>query len=251
MSAPRQNEDRQRWLRGEPPGDGADDFARQAARGREELGSEAEAQELLGELDSLFEERFAGTRAQEGAAAGAKSVAKVRSLRQYYAIAASLLLLVATGYWWATRQPVFDAEATYAAAFSPYANELSGRTMGEVDPADTLAPTLRAALLAYDRREYATAADSFAVQLIQAPAAAPTLYYGISLLAAGRTADARKVLAPLRTDANYGDPARWYHALALVRQPDLTAARDALNAIATDETSRFRTQAANLLTTLP
>ncbi|MEL7162763.1 MAG: hypothetical protein AAFN92_18540 [Bacteroidota bacterium] len=247
MSAPRQNEDRQRWLRGEAPRGEADDFARQAARGREELGSEEEARELLGEIDGLLEERFSDT----GAHAGAKSVGKVRSLRRYYAIAAALLLLLAVGYWWTTRQPAFDAETVYASAFSPYANELNGRTMGEADPADTLAPTLRAALLAYDRRDYAQAADSFAVHLNQAPASGPELYYGISLLAAGRTTAARDVLAPLRTDPDYGDPARWYHALALVRQPDLTAARAALTAISRDTRSRFRTRATDLLTTLP
>ncbi|MEM9261399.1 MAG: hypothetical protein AAGA62_17295, partial [Bacteroidota bacterium] len=188
MSEPA-DDDRRDWIRNQKPGTEADEFARMAARGREELGSETEAQELLSELDNMLAKRFATPSDETGAAAGAKKVvpkqrkASVRSLRPWYAAAAAILLLLTVGYWWTTRTPAFNSESAYAKAFSPYANELSARSMGTPATVDSMNTTLSAALLAYDRRDFSTAADSFAVYLRLAPATAPKLYYGISLLA--------------------------------------------------------------------
>lgn len=255
MSEP-SSDDRRDWIRNQKPGEEADDFARMAARGREELGSEEEAHDLLNELDGLLAQRFGATENKAGADAGAKEMgskqggAKVRSLRTWYAAAATILLLLAAGYWWTMRSPDFNAETAYAEAFSPYANELSGRSMGNTTPIDTMDATLAAALLAYDRRDYGTAADSFAVYLRPAPAAAPSLYYGISLLADEQPNAALNILSELQSDPNYGDPARWYAALAQLRKGDVTAARSSLAAIANNNNSLFQTKAQTLLNTL-
>ncbi|MEM1358541.1 MAG: hypothetical protein AAGF89_10090 [Bacteroidota bacterium] len=256
MSEPAGN-DRRDWIRNKKPGAGADEFARMAARGREELGSEGEASELLSELDGMLAKRFGPQANETGATAGAEKVAKqqtpakVSSLRPWYAAAAAILLLLAAGYWWTTQTPAFNPEAVYAEAFSPYANELSGRSMGTPATMDSMNATLSAALLAYDRRDYGTAADSFAVYLRLAPAAAPQLYYGISLLADEQPTAALNALRPLQSDPDYGDPARWYAALAELRTGEIVAARNRLSAIANDATSLFTTKARNLLNTLP
>lgn len=255
MSEPA-SDDRQDWIRNQKPEAEGDEFARMAARGREELGSEEEARELLDEIDGLLAKRFGAPANEVGEDAGAKKGvkkqggAKVRSLRTWYA-AAAILLLLAAGYWWTTRTPAFNSEAVYAESFRPYANELSGRSMGDPVVVDSMNATLAAALLAYDRREYGTSADSFAVYLRIAPAAAPTLYYGISLLADGQADAALNTLRPLQTDPDYGDPARWYSALAELRVGDVAAARSRLTAIVNDNTSLFQTKARTLLNKLP
>jgi hypothetical protein len=152
------------------------------------------------------------------------------------------------------RQPrAFDAETVYASAFEPYANDLGGRAMGGNEPGGSvMGRTLAAASLAYDRRDYAAAADSFALQLSTAPAAAATsFYYGLSLLGANRNQQAIDVLSPLVNDAEYGPAANWYRALALLRSKQLPAAKTALSGIANNESSPFKSAAEKLLQRLP
>jgi len=250
------NPEREAWLRGESPAGPVDDFARMAARGRAELGDEAAARELLSELDGMLSRRYG--KQVSGADAGAKKMgnkAKVRRLNLWLAIAAAVLLLLAAG-WWVGRQNFGpDAEALYAEAFTPYANDLGGRTMGD-DDSLALDPGLAAALLAYDRGEYPAAVSAFEAYLPDpktstAPASAPQaetkarLYYGISLLAAGRAETAFLTLTELRNDATVGPAATWYAALALLRDGRAEAAREALGAI--DTRSPFRPRAEGLL----
>ncbi len=259
------NQDREKWLRGSAPAGGEDDFARHAARSRQELASEEEASALLAELDGLIATRFGAApplaQTDLGAAAGAEvrtrsegsGRAKVRPLRQWFAAAAAVLLLLAAGFWYTSQGKGPTPEEAYAQAFTPYANELSGRSMGETPETPERGADLEAALLAYDRRDYAAAATFFADYLNAAPAAAPEnttaarLYYGISLLADGDAAAADTVLAPLETDPRYGPPARWYRALALLRKGDLPAARAALESIINTADSPFRSRAESLL----
>lgn len=261
MSSPNKH-DREDWLRGEEPDAQADDFTRHAAAGRQELGSEAEARELLNELDGLLAARF-GEQVPEGAAAGAgqggasQPAGKVRRIFPRYAVAAAILLLLAVGGWWLLQPSAYDSETAFAAVFVPYANELSGRTMGD-DSTATIGGALGTALLAYDRRDYPAAAAAFeqyrsAPLTEPAPATAPQiqLYYGISLLGANQPETAQTVLASLLTDATYGHPAEWYHALALLRAGQTTAAHTALQGIAADQSSPFQAQAKDLLTLIP
>ncbi len=266
MSNPN-NPERDAWLRGDQPGGADDEFARHAARGRQELANEAEAANLLNELDGLLAERFGSApqqvtnpTASVGGAAGAEEAptesrppAKVRRLGRLYAAAAAILLLVAAGSWWITQQPTFDAEVTFAEAFTPYANELSGRTMGGGDTTAALGGPLAAALLAYDRRDYPAAAAAFEAHFTApptslAPATAPQiqLYYGISQLGANQATAAIPVLGALRNDPNYGQPATWYHALALLRSGQTAAARTSLQDIMNDNSSPFRDRAKDL-----
>ena len=252
------DKNREDWVRGRRPDASGDEFARRAARGREELAGPEEARDLLAELDGMIGERFADPTANAtdaAAAAGAKQetnsggTATLRRLPRLYAVAAALLLLVALGWWWSQRQPTFDPEAVYAAAFEPYANDLTDRRMGDDDPAtDPAGRTLAAASLNYDRGDYAGAADSFARVLNLEPAPAPPvvrLYYGISLLAADRAQTAAPILEALRNDPEYGNPATWYLALAWLRQGQISDARTTLNAIPAD--SPFRSRADRLL----
>jgi hypothetical protein len=273
MSNPNK-QDREGWLRGEEPDAQADEFARHAAQGRKELGSEAEASDLLNELDGLLAKRFGAaevgkqvtnpTSSQGGApiAIGAgeevrsKPPASVRRLGRLYAAAAAILLLIAAGSWWLTQTATYDANDVFAETFTPYANDLSGRTMG--DDTTTIGGRLGEALLAYDRRDYPAAVSAFEAHFLApptsiAPATAPQIqfYYGISLLGTGQAQTALPVLDALRTDATYGDPADWYHALALLRDGQTAAARSSLQDIANDTNSPFRAKATALLPSLP
>jgi len=260
------NQGRKAWVRGDAPQDPKDKFAQHASRGRQELGAAEEADELLNELDGMLAERY-GSGADAGydpvLPRGAKGrdkqgeSAKVRRLPRLYAIAATFLLLLAAGWWWSQQAPVFNAEAVYAAAFEPYANDLGGRSMGDDEP-DSLAldRTLAAAVLAYDRRDFSAAADSFARYRSTAPAAAPNapataLYYGISLLAANRPTEAQTVLRPLSNDTTYGNPANWYLALALLRSGNTPEAKTVLRTIANNNSSPFRAAAQKLLPDIP
>ncbi|MFK8161363.1 MAG: tol-pal system YbgF family protein [Lewinella sp.] len=271
MSNPNK-QDRDGWLRGDEPDAQADEFARHAAQGRKELGSEAEAQDLLNELDGLLAERFGTPEvgkqvtnpapAAGGAAAGAKEEvrskppAKVRRLGRLYAAAAAILLLIAAGSWWLTQTTAYDANEVFAETFTPYANDLSGRTMG--DDTTTIGGQLGEALLAYDRRDYPAAVSAFEAHFLApptsiAPATAPQIqfYYGVSLLAGGQPQTALPVLDALRTDATYGDPADWYHALALLRDGQTAAVRSSLQDIINDTNSPFQAKATALLSSLP
>ncbi len=248
---------RKAWVRGDVPQDPNDEFAKHAARGRQELGTEQEAQDLLNELDGLLTERF-GAVANAGAMPERKeqsSPAKVRRLPRLYAIAAALLLLVAAGWWWSQRKTSsgFDAEAVYASVFEPYANDLGGRAMGGDEPdSPAVNQMLAAAVLAYDRRDFAAAADAFARYQTTAPASAPvSLYHGISLLAAGEPVAASKILQGVSDDTTYAAPAAWYNALALLRAGDNAAAKVALQAIADNDSSPFRKLAQQLLPDIP
>lgn len=252
---------RKGWVRGEVPGEDQDEFARHAARGREELGGADEAASLLSEIDGLIGARFSGADAgakigkgsseEPAAQSGVKT--KVRGLGRFYAIAASLLLLMAAGWWWSRQGPTFHPETTYLAAFEPYANELTSRPMGgPVPDSPAIDRRLAAASLAYDRRDYVAAADSFALYLNLAPAAAPAsaqLYYGISLLAANRSSEAIPVLTALRNDAEYTNPATWYLGLAQLRAGKPAAARAILESVAAE--SPFRARADKLLEAIP
>lgn len=256
------NPNKQGWLRGDKPDKEDDDFARHAARGREELGSEAEAQELMNELDGMFAARFGES--DTGSAAGATEVplkgkegAKVRRLGRYYAAAAAILLLIVAGSWWISQQNAVSPEQLYAEAFTPYANDLSGRTMGGDDP--TTATDLDEALLAYDRRDYAASAEGFGRYLAApptspAPAAEPEkirLYYGISLLANNQPEAAITELEALMNGPATGPPAAWYRALAQLRLSHITEARAALTAISENENSAFSNKATALLLNIP
>ena len=272
MSNPNK-QDRDGWLRGEEPDAQADEFARHAAQGRKELGSESEAQDLLNELDGMLTERFGTAEvgkgvtspaaSQGGAAAGAggevrsKPPASIRRLGRLYAAAAAILLLVAAGSWWLTQTSSYDADAVFAETFTPYANDLSGRTMGD-DTTTTIGGQLDEALLAYDRRDYPAAVSAFDEHFLApptsiAPATAPQiqLYYGISLLGAGQAKIALPVLDALRNDTTYGDPADWYHALALISDGQTAAARSSLQNIINDTNTPFRAKASALLPSLP
>lgn len=258
---------RKAWVRGDAPNDPKDEFARHAARGRQEIGSTKEAEDLLNELDNMLSERYGSEGTDAGnnleSLRGAKESqeqsrsAKIRRLPRLYAIAATFLLLLAAGWWWSQQHSVFDAETVYASAFEPYANDLGGRVMGGNEPDSLLLNrSLAAASLAYDRREFAAAADSFALYRSTAPASAPNapavaLYHGISLLASNRTIEARSVLQTISEDTTYGNPAKWYLALTFLRSGDNMAAKAALQAIANNESSPFQAAAQKLLTDIP
>ncbi|MTB53741.1 hypothetical protein [Lewinella sp. W8] len=251
------NPKRDEWLRGEFPGDAArDPFGESAARGRRELDSPEEAADLLAGIEARLEAVYG-----KPAVRKKDAPARVRSLGRWYAAAAAILLLVVAGIWWINQPATFDAETVFAETFTPYANDLSGRTMGG-DEADSLTnEALQAALLAYDRRDYPAAAAAFGVYRTalpdnSAPASAPnpsaiSLYYGISLLGTDEAETAAEVLEPLTDDATYGLPAKWYLALAYLRAERTDDSKNILQPLSRRNDTPFARKAADLLKTLP
>lgn len=254
------NPRRDAWLRGEFPEDAnRDPFGESAARGRRELDSPEEAAEFLAGIEARLEATYGGSKVE--ASTPPKPKAKVRSLGKWYATAAAILLLVVAGIWWINQPTAFDAETIYAETFSPYANDLSERTMGGNDNDSLTNAALQTALLAYDRRDYAAAAAAFsayrtAPPVLPAPASAPSpaaisLYHGISLLAADEAVAATAQLEPILEDPTYGLPARWYLALAYLRAEQTEDCKNILEPLARRTDTPFAQQAAELLKTLP
>jgi hypothetical protein len=254
------NPRRDEWLRGDIPDDaGRDPFGESAARGRRELESPEVAAELLAGIEARLEATYGG--ASTGAPPAKAGKAKVRSLGKWYAMAAALLLLVVLGAWWINQSTAFDAETVYAESFTPYANDLSDRTMGGETVDSLRNEALQTALLAYDRRDYPAAAAAFvayrtAVPEGPAPASSPnsaaiSLYHGISLLGAEEAEEAASVLEPITQDTTYGLPAKWYLALAYLRAEQFENCREILEPLSRRNDTPFANKAADLLKTLP
>lgn len=252
------NPQRDEWLKGElSDNSGRDPFGESAARGRRELDSPEEAAELLAGIEARLEATYGSDTTEQGASGSAR----VRPLGRWYAMAAAVLLLTVVGLWWTNQPTAFDAETIYAKTFTPYANDLSGRTMGGDETDTTVNEALQRALLAYDRRDYAAAAAAFrayraAAPDETAPATAPnadaiSLYQGISLLGANEAGAAATTLEPLTENATYGLPAKWYLALAYLRAERTEDSRKILEPLARRNDTPFAQKAADLLKTLP
>lgn len=244
--------DRDAWLSQRPTGPEDDAFAESAARGRKELDA-ATAAELLGELDQSIAKRYGKGMSTIRPVATTKVR---RIIPKWWAAAATVLLLLIAGYaYWAGSRGV-DTQELYAANFEPYANDLSRRSMGDVDTAvldsssKPLSNTpLGEALLAYDRRDYTAAVDRFETYFSNGVVELPghRFYYGVSLLAAGRAADAAGVLTELEADPQYGNAAVWYQALAALRADQPDRAVEHLRALAKNENNPFHRRAEDLL----
>lgn len=130
-----------------------DEWESRALRGRELLGSEDEARDLLGEIDEAIESTYGdGTIRQ-------LPDKKNRPLRRWLSIAAGIVLLL-TAAWWLI--PGSDNTQTlFAAHFEHLDNDLRPFTMG--DDASNFPDELKESLRSYHARRYEEAVQTLSL----------------------------------------------------------------------------------------
>ncbi|GAB4405556.1 MAG: hypothetical protein OHK0039_06660 [Bacteroidia bacterium] len=191
-------------------------FARQLLIWQESRQALAPAREAFGQL-------LAGVvAAEEGA-----QVRDLRRRRWRYTLAAAvaILLLIAGLSWYALRPEGQVYERLYASHFSAPPSPFVLRGAG----ADSL---LGAGAAAYEAGDYAGAYRLWTAVGDHPRAAELQLYRGICLLATGSAAAAVPLLQAAAADPQVAPSARWYLALALLRQGQTDPARVLLQDLA-------------------
>jgi predicted Zn-dependent protease len=187
-----------------------------ARRGRSILDSEAEAEDMLRELDDAIDQRF------DSAAPPRRKIGGPKPFR-WLAIAAGFFLLIAAGWW------IFSGGDRHLQLYEEYFvhldNELTVSLMG-----DTAEDPLRRAMRPYNARRYPEAAERIGEYLRGNEEEPPglRLYYGISLLESGALDEAidqlqQQVVMPPAD--SYSRTAEWYLALAYLRSGQTDSAR--------------------------
>ena len=198
------------------------------------LVSSIETESVRHMLEQIHEENFS----QEET-----PLVSLRSRARYFplAIAASVALLILAGWWvfsWQSSQP----EALYATYYSP--DEGLPTTLGYMDDAQ-----FAEGMISYKMGDYAEALDYWQPLLSADPANDTLNYYGgLAYLGSGQ---AEKAIAHLeKVTANEGSAyqtdARWYLALAYLKNERTTEAQ-ALLQILTEEDSPYREASREIL----
>lgn len=211
----------------------------QAARRRGQQNLEALLVVADEELDGAEEE-------------GESQTAKLRRLPmlRWVAIAASVLLLVAVG-WWVFRSP--EPQVLYTAYYEPFPNLIA-----PIDKSETAESLPAKALQAYERKNYQEAVQHFEA-LQQAANRSVTdslvfsadeqLYYGLSLLENRQERAAIAMLNTIADDPNarYQQAAQWYLALAWLKVGDLDKSKVVLDLILDEPEHRYYAKAQDLV----
>lgn len=165
-------------------------------------------------------------------------VVEIRPMRRWLSIAATVLLVIAAGYF-LLRPTSFSNQDLFAEAFAPYPNsELLDR--GSADERQT-------AYFAYQSGEYEQAYD-----LLTALPADPgnSFFAAQAALESGQIEAAIDLLAPLATDRSFvlREEAEWSLALAYLQLDRLDEARPLLMAISRERGHEHQGDATTLLT---
>ncbi len=163
--------------------------------------------------------------------------------RRWAAIAAMLIAAVGLMYW-ATQMGATDPAGLYASNYEPYSLELTQRGAGEQSE-------VQAAEQAYRDGDYATA-GSLLEELYQADQQDAEIALGLAVARweNGDSSGALELLQQLVDHPLLSDKAQWYRAMIFLKEENLTAARDALQAVAGDENSTQAVQAQEVLSRL-
>lgn len=161
------------------------------------------------------------------------------------ATAASLLILLTAGYFFFSSSP--SAPQLFEAYYQPYPNvaaplERSGNEKEASGP-----------FALYEQGAYEAAVPAFekAMANQQNPQPALNFYYAISLLETGKTNEAITKLEMVNNsrDLRFAKPARWYLALAYLKQNQPGEAKKLLKEMV-EESADYREKAAQLLNEL-
>ena len=169
---------------------------------------------------------------------------RAKSRRNLFAIAATLLLLLAVGWWALQPQGMGDPGQLAMASFEPYDN-----IAYQIERGSTEAEPEEAAFIAYEGKDYATAATAFAAL----PATAVNKFYlGQSELAQGNFAAAAAQFGDLYNadEFNLAQESAYFLALANLGEGKIEVARKALELIAGEAGHPMQDKAKTLLTKL-
>ena len=168
-------------------------------------------------------------------------VRRLRPATWAWSLAAVILLLVVSSYFWAAA--TYRTDALVRDAFSPYRDITVLR--GDYPGRDSL---LTEAMAAYGTGDFATAVARFEPLLQMSPDyAIAQLYMGISLLGTDEPVRSQHWLRKAAASERLAEVAGWYLGLALVQAGDIEAARTHLQGLAQDPNNSYAPQAKALL----
>ena len=245
---PQQQARIERYLRGELPEAERAQFAAELARDPELRRRVALHRDLEATFADPEEARLRATlRAADTGFRNRRSwLVSWRNDRSRWAIAASLLLLIAAAIFWLVPGPTPNPAELAIAAFEPYPIDV----FRSDDP--TTAPPADI-LDAYRSGQFSLAAERIAARPEYATTAYWPFYRAVALVGAGRGSDAVSLLRDLRADQTLpglNEAIDWYLALALLQAEETGAAVELLRAIADSPTHYQRAAASRLLSRL-
>ena len=173
--------------------------------------------------------------------AGSAGVRKI-SFKKWLAIAASLIVIIAIGFYFLSGKP--SAEKLYA----QYAQHDALNIQLRGNAADSIKDKAAAA---FNNKDYSTALPLLESSLQQQPADAPIQFsLAICYLETTKYNEAEKIFLQMEAGQSaYADAAKWYLALTALKQNDLVKCRSRLNSIASS--SAYYTKAKELMEKLP
>lgn len=228
---------RQQSVPEDPPYE--DEFSRRAVKGLRYVENEKAARESLNRLESRIEERIH------------PESSKFRITPVWLKIAAGILLLaIPLSILWFNTQPgpaqtAFEQHFDITPSNIPLSGPLrEGATEAEID-------LKRQAILDYENRSFASANVKFDQYLNSHPNDIATrFYYGVSLLAEGKAAEAIEHLEQVHGQSSiapYQIPAQWYLGLAHLKLNQRTEAIAAFKTLANQTKSTYYREKAEAL----
>lgn len=244
---PQQQERIERYLRGELPEAERAQFTSELARDPALRRRVALHRDLEAAFSDPQETRLRATLRAVNAdfSPGGRSrwLDKLPPNRQWWAIAATLLLLIAAGIFWLYPGGTPDPAALATAAFEPYPIDVFRSS----NPNSTPAPEL---LDAYQAGQFGLAAERIAALPEYETTAYWPFYRAVALIGAKRGAEAIPLLRRLQETQSLpglAEAVDWYLALALLQAQETDQATTLLQRIANSPTHYQRQEARRLL----
>lgn len=159
----------------------------------------------------------------------------------YYAVAASILILVVAGIYVFTRRDASPA-ALYSKHFTPYPNVFEPTVRGSGEMTQR-----KLAFVKYGEGDYQQAAELFSALLTNTREPEILFLLGNANLSLGKTDEARNNFNEvIRSSPTLVAPAQWYLSLAYLKDGQTAAAIETLRVVAADK-NRYSEKANELL----
>lgn len=165
-------------------------------------------------------------------------------LPKKWMVAASLLLVTSLGIWGVKTTYFPSNEAIYTEYFSPCRN-----TVQPIERGETIQTIEYRAFVAYEAKNFHKAINLFN-SVKNSEEAYINYYKGLCMLQLEKTDDAIELLAPIASarsldgkSANFNKKARWYLALAYLKNNQTKKAQGQLSLIVNDNSSDYKKEA--------
>ena len=194
-------------------------------------------------LEATFSQRHPEPRARRGEGPPVRSLIP-RTKILWIAAAISAVLIIASVFMMRSSSP--DGTVLYAEYFKPYPNVFSPSLRGD---ADTITP-VKEAFNAYNAGSYTRAALHFK-KLLSTPDKTDSdnakLYLANCYLALDSIQEAKDILTTVDGQSHVYDQARWYLALAHLKEDNTDLARTILHELAQRSSGSYPDQASAIL----